>query len=207
MHHRNHAAGIREPGAPREAAHHVEEMKRVEVDLFVERLHRRDLLLIDRQPVLRLAQAEIHGQLAEEWRVFRARLAVAERHHVVIERGQRFRLEVIPEALGIGRDALVDRRAAGDVGLDPSGGHAHALVVGKAIEERPLDHRRLEGLPEQLGAASRGDDDFVRRRSDRHHLEANVPAVDLELCGQDLVDRIKLQQPARRREHALLLPA
>ena len=126
---------------------------------------------------------------------------------MVIERGQRFRLEVIPEALGIGRDALVDRRAAGDVGLDPSGGHAHALVVGKAIEERPLDHRRLEGLPEKLGAAPRGDDDFVRRRSDRPLLECDLLEIDLQLLREDLVDGIDFEQPSRRNVHPFLLPA
>ena len=126
---------------------------RVEVDLLVQRFHRRDLLLVDRQPVLRLAQRQIHRQLAEERRVLGARLAVAERHHVVVERRQRLRLEVIPEALGIGRDALVDRGLAGDAGLDPAGRHPHVLVVGKPIEERPLDDRRLERPPEQLGAA------------------------------------------------------
>ena len=149
VHERNHAARIREPGAAREAAHYVEEVQRVEVDLLVERLHRRDLLLIDRQAVVRLAEREVDGQLAEERRVFRARLAFAERHHVIVERRQRLRLEPIPEPLGIGRDPLVDRGAAGDVCLDPAGGHAHAFVVREAIEER-----RARRSPARTSAAA-----------------------------------------------------
>ena len=80
------------------------------------------------------------------------------------------------------------------------------LVVGEPIEERPLDELRLERLPQQLGAAGCGGDHFVGRRSDRRHLETDLLQIDVQLVGQDLVDRIELEQPARRREHPLLLP-
>ena len=206
MHHRDDTAGIGEPGAAREAAHHVEEVERVEVNLFVQRFHRRDLFLIDRQPVLRLAEREVHGQLAEEWRILGARFAFAERHDVVVERGQRLRLEVIPETLGIGGNPLVGDNPAGHVGLDPSGGHPHVLVVGESIEEGAFDEFRIERAPEQLGAAGGGGDHFIRRRSDRSHLEADLLQIDVQLLRQHLVDRIELEQPPCRRKHPLLLP-
>ena len=182
-------------------------MNRVEVDLLVQRLHRGNLFLIDRQAVVRLAEREIDGQLAEERRVLGPRLAVAQRHHVVVERRQRLGLEAIPEALGIGRNPLVHRRLAGDGRLDPPGRDAHALVVRKAIEERPLDDGRFERPAEQRRAARRGRDHLVRRRADRRHLEMNLLQVDLQLRRQDLVDRVDLEQPPRRRVHPLLLPA
>ena len=207
VHDRNHASRIRQPGAAREPPHHVEEVQGVEVDLFVDGLERRNLFLIDGQPVLGFAQGQIDGQLAEERRVFRPRLALAERHHVIVQGRQRPRLEVIPEALRIGRNPLVDKRAAGDVGPEPAGGDAHALVVGKPIEERTLDDGRLERSPQQLGAARSGGEHFVGRRSDGHLLEADPVTLDLQLGGEDLVDRIQLEQPPRRRIHALLLPA
>ena len=75
-HDRDDAARIVEARAARVAADHVEEMERVEVDLLVHRFQRRDLLLVDAELVIRLAQREVDGQFAEERRVLRARLAL-----------------------------------------------------------------------------------------------------------------------------------
>ena len=207
MHDRNHASGVIQVRTAGEAAHDVEEMQRVEIDLFVERFHRRDLFLIDRQPVFRLAHRQVDGELAEERRVLGPRLAFAERHHMVVERRQCFCLKMIPEALRIGVDPLVDNRLPVDIRADPAGRHANVLVIREAIEESALDDFGLEPLTQDLPTARRGRDDLVRRRRDRPLLERDLFQIDFQLLGEDLVDGINFEQPPRRHIHALLFPA
>ncbi len=181
-------------------------MQGVEVDLLLHRLERGDLFLIDAQLVVRLAEGQVHAQLAEIRRVVRPRLALVDAHHVRVDVLERLRLEVIPELLDVGDDPLVGDGGARDLRIQPAGRHADLLVVHELIEELADDVLRLEGAVIERGAALARDRDLVGGRADRRFLEYDGLGGQLEVAREDLRDRVQLQEPARRRVGGLLLP-
>src|SRR5205085_6416059 len=62
-------------------------------------------------------------------------------------------------------------------------------------------------LPQHLRAVRRGGDYFIGRRTDRPLLERDLLQIDFQLLREDLVNRIDLEEPARRRIHAFVPPA
>ncbi len=103
-------AGVGQLFAPSVSTDHAKENERREIDVLVKGIHRRDDLLVEIEQVVRLAELEIHGELAEVRSVtaVAARIALVSLHHVVVQVWQRVGLEVIPEAFGVRDDALVD---------------------------------------------------------------------------------------------------
>jgi hypothetical protein len=117
-----------------------------EEDLLVERFHRCDVLLVDPERVVGLAEGELDSELAEVRHVVRTRLSLRKPHHVVVNGGERLRLKMVPEAFGVGDDALVQEALSIRLRLYPAGGDPHLLVRGKEIEEWTEHELRLEGL-------------------------------------------------------------
>ena len=171
-------------------------------------IHRRDDLLVEIEQVVRLAELEIHGELAEVRSVtaVAARIALVSLHHVVVQVWQRVGLEVIPEAFGVRDDALVDDSLVTHPCGQPTRGDADHLVVAKPIEIESQNNLRLEGIAKDFFARRTGYDDLVGWSIGRRHLEADGAGIDIELASQDLVDRKDLVEPAHLRINRLLRP-
>ena len=107
---REDLAGRRQPPPRRRAPERVEEIERDEIEILVQRLERRDQLLVDADPEVGLAHPDFDVEVAMERLLVGQRPVVGDLHHVVVDPRQHLRLVVIPEPLGIGRDARVDRR-------------------------------------------------------------------------------------------------
>ena len=185
----------------------MEELDRAEVDLLVERVHGRDDLVVDAQPVVGLAEFEFDVERAEEGRVCgaSARVPVVPVHHVVVDRGQRVFLVAVPERLGVGDDALVgDGVPVGHCG-DPSRRDAHLLVVLEAVEVGTQHPHGLERVLKEGAAVGRGGPDAVDRPA-FHHFEADPVEREPQVLSQNLVDGEDLVQPPERRVNGLLWP-
>ena len=191
----------------RVAADQVEELDGAEVDLLVQRVHRRDDLVVHAQPVVGLAQLEFHRERAEEGRVrpAAAGVPVVPVHHVVVDRGQGARLVAVPDPLGVGDDALVRKCVPIRYGGDPTGGDADMLVVLKAVEVGAEDPDGVEGLFEEGGSVRCGGPDAVNRPVVRH-FEANLADNEAQILCEHLIDRENLVQPPERRVDGLLGP-
>ena len=205
----NDPSRIRQLLTARVAPQQPVEPERREVDVLVERVHRRDDLLVEIEEVVRLGERQLDGQLAEQRRVLAvaARVAVMKLHDVVVHARQRLLLVVVPEGLGVGADALVHHPLA--VGLDgePPGRDSDHLVVAEPIQIRSDHELGLERLSKDLLSRGRGGDDRVGRGVLVFgRFEPNRVRGPAEIAREDLVDRERLLKPAKRRVHRLLLP-
>ena len=191
----------------RVAADQVEELDGAEVDLLVQRVHRRDDLVVDAQPVVGLAELQLHRERAEEGRVrpAAAGVPVVPVHHVVVDRGQGARLVAVPDPLGVGDDALVRKCVPIRQGGDPAGGHADLLVVLEAVEVGAEDPDGVEGLFEEGRSVGCGGPDAVNGPVVRH-FEANLADNEAQVGREHLVDRKNLMQPPEGRVNGLLGP-
>ena len=108
MNDREDLAGRRQPPPRRRPPERVEEVERDEVEVLVERLERRDHLLVDADPEVGLAHPHLDVEVAMERLLVRRRPVARDLHHVVVDPRQRLALVDVPEALRIGGDARVD---------------------------------------------------------------------------------------------------
>ena len=144
MNDREDLAWRRQPSAGRRASQRVEEVERHEVQIFVQRLERRDQLFVDADAKVGLAHPDFDVEVAVERLLVRQRLIVGDAHHVVVDARQHLRLVVVPETLRVGANPHVDRRLSVDFAPQPASRHVDARPAGKLVQVLTFGELRTE---------------------------------------------------------------
>jgi hypothetical protein len=187
------------------APHGREEIEGDEVQVLVQRLEGGDLLLVDADPVVRLAHPHLDVEVAVERLLVGGRLAAGRLHDVVVHPRQHLALVVVPEPLGVGLDARVDGRPPADRRGQPARRDFDPRPTRELLEVLPLDDLGAERGP--VHHAARGVQGVQRVDVLRavHQLHGEGAGGDAEVALEDLVHRVQLVQPPRGHRVELVL--
>ena len=179
-----------------EAGDAPEAVESVEIDFVVEGLQGTDVLLVEAEPVIRLAQPDFHEEALEIGLLGEGRGLARFRQDVLVEGLEDPLLVEGPGLLQVGFERLVGEDLGAGRETQPARRDPRRPPFGQSREVGDFADPGREGVLEQdavLVVERRHLVDGIRMVL---HLELDAVRRDRQSAGEDLVDRIQLLQPA-----------